>query len=157
MIIMKQEVNTPLKVRHVFFCINNILQHILLFCQGPNFPHPTTHPLISVLMSPSFIKWQAFQLYIYIFNFNMPLWIFTLDKVKYIFSLWFEEKVFSLNIFLFHKKLLFATSGVKVAQTSSSFNKYMMPVVTKWPHKLLQICSANKVLSNPRKNKLTNN
>ena len=34
MIDMKQEVNTALKVRHAFFCINNISQHILLFVKG---------------------------------------------------------------------------------------------------------------------------
>ena len=54
MIDMKQEVNKPFKVRHAFFCINNISQHILLF--RSNFPNPATHPLISVLMSPSLIK-----------------------------------------------------------------------------------------------------
>ena len=53
---MKQEVNTPIKVRHAFFCIYNISQHILLFCQWSTFPDPATHPLISVLMTLNVIK-----------------------------------------------------------------------------------------------------
>ena len=34
-------------------------------------------------------------------------------------------------MFSFYEQLLFATSGVKVADASSSFISYMMPVVTK--------------------------
>ena len=31
-------------IRHVFFSVmNNLLQHIMLFCQWPNFPHTLTH------------------------------------------------------------------------------------------------------------------
>ena len=57
-------------IRHAFFCIYNLSQHIMLFFKGPQL---VTHPHILVLMSQSIIKWQVFRL-----NFSRPLWIFTL-------------------------------------------------------------------------------
>ena len=46
MIDMKHAVNTVKFAMFFFYfilVINNLLQHIMLFCQWPNFPHTLTH------------------------------------------------------------------------------------------------------------------
>ena len=42
MIDMKHAVNT-ISFARFFLVMNNLLQHIMLFCQWPNFPHTLTH------------------------------------------------------------------------------------------------------------------
>ena len=54
MINMKK--SSDLNVTDHFLCINSLSQHIMLCCQGSNFPHPATESRISVLMSLSPIK-----------------------------------------------------------------------------------------------------
>ena len=109
-------------ITHAFSVINNLVQHIMLFCQWANIPHPPTHPHISILMPLSHKNDTSFK-YIFCFQ-NVPLNFHIRQKLIYL-----AEDNFILLSPLPHP--MYSCYLRRFVHASSSFIRYLLPVVKK--------------------------